>query len=292
MCSGARYDTDAPSADVQERSPIFIGGQRRSGTTLMSTMLDRHHRIACGPESHFASRFMPWHERISQEWSETVDRYGFGTEGVDGAFAALADSIFTQHQTLQGKARWAENTPGNILRIEYLFRLFPRAQFIHILRDPRDAFCSIRAKSREDKPQWAKFTPQYTATDWCAAVIMGKQWRTRPDRYTEVHYEDLVREPVTTMRNVLSFLQEEWNPAVVDLGPTAGTSDALARQLASPIYQSSMGRWNMELSVDEVEAIEAVAGDLMAELGYRVVSAKPARIEASERAIEKRGRRS
>ena len=36
-----------------ESCPIFIGGEGRSGTTLLSLMLDAHPRIACGPELHF-----------------------------------------------------------------------------------------------------------------------------------------------------------------------------------------------------------------------------------------------
>jgi hypothetical protein len=256
---------------VDVLSPIFIGGQRRSGTTVLRMMLDRHRRIACGPESHFASRFMRWHDQLAQEWSETVRRYGFGPEVVDGAFAALANSIFSRHQRLQGKERWAEKTPRNILRIEYLFRLFPGAQFVHVIRDPRDAYCSIREKVRTDKPQWAKFTPQYAAGDWCAAVLMGRQWRSHPDQYIEVRYEELVGTPEAAMRRILRFLHEPWDSHV--LAPVESRSQSGRRpgDGGSHLYKTSVGRWRRELSAAEVEAIQEIAGELLTDLGYELM---------------------
>ena len=38
------------AGDSPNRSPIFIGGAGRSGTTLLRVILDSHSHIACGPE--------------------------------------------------------------------------------------------------------------------------------------------------------------------------------------------------------------------------------------------------
>ncbi|HEX6506035.1 MAG TPA: sulfotransferase, partial [Chloroflexota bacterium] len=151
------------------KSPIFIGGQRRSGTSLLRVLLNRHERIAAGPESKFVQdpSFMAWHDQIATAWATWLEGYEFGRTEVDRAVAALVDNLFTRYQLREGKARWAEKTPTNILRIDYLFRLFPHAQFIHVIRDPRDAYCSIRKRAQNDKPEWAKFRPRRAARDWC-----------------------------------------------------------------------------------------------------------------------------
>lgn len=255
------------------RSPIFIGGQRRSGTSLFRVLLNRHPHIACGPESKFIQHpdLMRWHNQLTDEWSERTERYGFGPEAVDRALAALVDNLFTRYQLRQGKQRWAEKTPTNILRIDYIYRLFPRAQFVHIIRDPRDVFCSIRDRTKRDRPEWAKFTASRSAKDWRKAIRAGQPWRDSPDRYLEIHYEDLVCEPEATLRRVLDFVHEPWDDAVLD--PGAGNEEARGDpQVRSGAFlRSSIGRWKHELSPEEVADIERGSLKLMAEFGYETV---------------------
>ena len=153
----------------------------------------------------------------------------------------------------QGKPRWAEKTPETILLIDTLFALFPAAQFIHLISDPRDAFCSVREKAAKDKPYWATMTPGQTAEEWCRRIHCGLAWRERPDRYREVRYEELVSQPEATLRSLFAFLGEPWAASVLE---------------NKPIFSTSVGRWRSELSAAEVAAIEAVAGETMRALGY------------------------
>lgn len=260
---------DSPISPLEARSPIFIGGQRRSGTSLFRVLLNRHPHIACGPESKFVQgSFVDWHERLLDQWADFIDTYGLSAHDVDSGIAALVDTLFTRYQLREGKIRWAEKSPGNILAIDYLFRLFPRAQFIHVIRDPRDTYCSIRDRARRDRPDWEKFHPSRAARDWRAAILAGIPWRARPDRYLEVRYEELVREPESSLRRVMTFLNEAWDPRLLD--PDADNSEARGdRQVRrGPIITTSIGRWRSELSGTEVKKIERVAGELMAELGY------------------------
>src|SRR5438552_3083662 len=124
LCESAPMPPDV-TLPSDTRSPLFIGGQRRSGTTLLRVLLNRHSRIACGPESTFPqdTEFIAWHERLADEWSERARAHGLGREVIDQSVAALIDNLFTRYQEHEGKLRWAEKTPTNIRRIDYLFRL-------------------------------------------------------------------------------------------------------------------------------------------------------------------------
>jgi hypothetical protein len=211
---------------------------------------------------------MAWNDLVAATWPQWLEGYGFGRTEVDLAVAAMVDNIFTRYQLNQGKARWAEKTPTNILRIDYLFRLFPHAQFVHVIRDPRDTYCSIRQRMLADKPEWQKFRPRRAARDWCAGIVAGKPWRSKPDRYMEVRYEDLVAQPEPVMRKVLAFLEEPWDPRI--LSPKSdnreASSDPQVRH--GTVDMSSVGRWRKELDLDEISAIQRVAGQLMIELDY------------------------
>jgi hypothetical protein len=243
-------------------SPIFVGGLHRSGTTLMRQILNSHPHIACGPESDlFQDNGL---ERIYTDlraiWPTILSpHYAFDPHLVDQVMAALMHSIFMPYCQQQGKPRWAEKTPKNILVIDTLFAWFPAAQFIHMIRDPRDAFCSVRERAAKNKkPRWAAMTPEQTAISWCRRINSGVAWREHPERYHEVRYEDLVSQPEATLRPLFAFLGEPWEASVLEHHPT---------------FSTSVGRWQRELSAAEVTAIEAVAGETMHALGYPLATA-------------------
>ncbi len=257
-------------------SPIFAGGLHRSGTTLMSQLLDSHPHIACGPESKlFSEDSLPGIrlERIYTDlrtiWPTIPSpHYAFDPHTVDQVMAALMHSIFMPYCQQQGKPRWAHKTPKTILVIDTLFALFPAAQFIHMIRDPRDAFCSVRERAAKDKPRWTtKWTPERIAEEWCRRINCGLAWREWPERYREVRYEELVSQPEATLRPLFAFLDEPWAACVLE---------------TNPIFRTSVGRWRSELSAAEVAAIEAVAGQTMRALGYPLATASLSRAMPTE----------
>ncbi len=256
-------------------SPIFAGGLQRSGTTLMRRLLDSHPHIACGQES-FLFRDDQL-ERIYTDlrtiWPAILSpHYAFDPHMVDQVMAALMHSIFMPYCQQQGKPRWAEKTPNNILFIDTLFAWFPAAQFIHMIRDPRDAYCSAREraakpKAKDKKLRWANWTPGRTAAEWCRRINSGLAWRERPERYQEVRYEELVSQPEATLRPLFAFLDEPWAASVLE---------------NNLIFRTSVGRWRSELTAAEVAEIEAVAGQTMLALGYPLATAGLSRAMPTE----------
>lgn len=262
---------DDISEGAARSTPILIGGQRRSGTTLMRTMLRRHPHIACVPESHFfqASRFEQFFRDLLAERAELFRRLGVGPAEMDSAVAVFVNALFEPYRMQKGAQRWAEKSPENALRIDYLFRLFPQAQFIHMIRDPRDTLASMKEQARSYKPNWAKFTAPVTAPEWVDYIHSGERWRDRPELYLEIQYEHLVRDPVATMERVLDYLGEPWTPTVLSSTGERGQS-AKGGNDHKPIFTTSVGRWRRDLSEDEVTCIETVAGSVMISLGYEL----------------------
>ncbi len=208
-------------------APIFIGGQRRSGTTLMRTMLNRHPHVALVPRESFFfqdKRFEVFFDDLLAWHSRRFAQLSIGPSEMDRAVAALIDSLLSPFALCKGAHRWADKTTENITRIDYLFRLFPDAQFIHVIRDPRDTLCSMKQQAATEKPRWVKFTAEVTAPEWVACIVAGLPWREQPERYLEVRYEQLARHPEAEMRRVLAFLGEPWCPDVLE--PSAGRSTA------------------------------------------------------------------
>jgi hypothetical protein len=73
-----------------------------------------------------------------------------------------------------------------------------------------------------------------------------KHWREHlpPDRFTEVHYEQLVADQEAESRRLLEFCGLDWNPACLDFHRNeAPVATASSVQVRNPIYSSSIGRW-------------------------------------------------
>ena len=261
--------SDSPEAVRASPRPIFIGGHHRSGTTLMRVLLNRHPAIACGPESQLLERtsFLAFHRFLEETYLPQLRQYGLAPAEIDRGVAAFINNFLMRYAARRGKPRWAEKTPKNIVRITYLFRLFPDAQFVHMVRDPRDVYCSVREKARTSAPHWSSDTPKKVAHSWVQFVESGLAWRSHSTRYLEVRYEDLACDPETAMRGVLTFLGEPWHDSVLEPNDQLATDSPLTN-VNRAVFTTSVGRWRRELKAEDVYVIEAIAGACMRDLGY------------------------
>jgi len=232
------------------QSPIFVVGCQRSGTTLLRLMLDSHPRISCGPETGLLSDLAGLHSRNAGY----LRNYGLPDEYWDAKFAQFFDSFKTEYALSNGKARWADKTPKYALSLDYILRLFPTCQIIHMVRDGRDVVASHRDK-------WGYWSAIKATVKWPryidAARSAGAQLGT--ERYIEVRYEDLVREPESSMRTLLEFLHEPWDAAVLEhdkkphdiaehhAGFVAGRRAAAQESVA--IYKHRVGAHKRELDL-------------------------------------------
>lgn len=250
-------------------APVFIVGCQRSGTTLLRLMLDSHPEISCGPETRFLADL----GRITgAEW-DRFSLYGFPKEYWYRRFADLFGGFQQDYAAARGKRRWADKTPMYALHIDLIDAVFPDAQVVHVIRDPRDVVTSHRER-------FGYWSAMKAVVKWPRYVEHARLLGTRlgTDRYHEVRYEALVRDPEPTMRALLAFLDESWSAAVLD--PDAHPHDVLdryrsfssARRRAgdgAPIYGSRIGAHRRGLDPLLATAIRLHCGRRARGLGYR-----------------------
>jgi hypothetical protein len=86
-----------------------------------------------------------------------------------------------------------------------------------------------------------------------------------------VPYGTLVLQPEQTMRRVLQFVGEPWDPAVLNYyakNRDHEPAESSKAQVSRPIYHASTGRWRRDMSPADRELFEAKAGELLRVLGY------------------------
>lgn len=251
--------------------PIFIIGCARSGTTLLRMMLDSHPRISCGEETKFLTDLLPI---LTAHW-RLLAPYGFDRAWWLGRIRDFYGGFQAEYLARRDKQRWAEKTPGYTLHLDFVDELFPNAQYVHILRDGHDVVASFRDR-------WGYRAALRAANSvWAHYVRTGRAFGAgRPaGRYHEIRYESLVTDPEASMRALLDFLGEPWDPQVLryDEVPhdtteryerfTRGRREAGGE--SSAIYRSRVGARRGRLDPALHGLLHRSAGPLLDELGYR-----------------------
>jgi hypothetical protein len=268
--------------------PLIVLGVRRSGTTLLRVMLDRNAELAIPDESYFvpqlarrhpgtvdAAAFVDDLRRMPTlvEWELPPEAVARRLRPGRTSGEAIA-AVFEAYAAARGKPRWGDKTPLYMQHLPLLERLFPAAQFVHLIRDGRDAALSflsvpegIMTEGWGHPRDAAGFACQW-ATEVRAARALGA--RVGLARYLEVRYEALVAEPEAELRRVCSFAALEYDNAMLGyVGRTDSARKAHQQRLNEP-PRVGVRSWQSEMAAADVAAFEAVAGDLLNELGYEV----------------------
>lgn len=191
---------------------VFLVGSPRSGTTWLQAMLGSHPSVATGPETHFFKMMSPVGTVFARKLPRPVGLQQYlSADEFHAAFADLFHRIASTVPAPQGpRCYFLEKTPEHALCAPLILRCFPRARFIHLVRDGRHVAASlIRAHSKWDKPD-----------ESCSATIAIQVWRKSVlaareipellhDRahYQEVRYEDLRRAPQQGLTALFNWLQ-------------------------------------------------------------------------------------
>jgi Sulfotransferase family len=269
-------------------APVIVLGVRRSGTTLLRVMLDRSPELAVPDESYFVPQLARRHRGTVEPASfvddlrrlPTLAEWGLSADAVAARLRsgmttgeAIA-AVFEAYAAERGKPRWGDKTPLYMQHLPLLEHLFPEASFVHLIRDGRDAALSFLSVPEGIMTEgWgyprdvAGFACQW-ATEVRAARALGE--RAGPGRYLELRYEALVADPASELRRTCSFGGLEYDEAMLGyVGRTESARKEHQQRLNEP-PRVGVRNWSTEMPVADREAFEAVAGDLLAELGYPV----------------------
>jgi hypothetical protein len=257
------------------RRPIFLLGAPRSGTTFLGTCLAELPELSYHQEpvaTKAAARYVAtglWSGRKARRFYRTVYKW-----------------LMRIH--CDGDLRLAEKTPRNAFLVGFLREAFPDAQFVHIIRDGRDAALSYSKKpwlsaasagSARREPGGYPYGP--TARFWVEPARTNQfetttdlhrciwAWRRHTEsvlqeaetlpscQYHELRYEALAEHPHATAERLLDYLQIDDR-----------TSRGQFHQAVDAADPGSVGSWRDGLTGDQLAVVMAEAGPLLAKLGY------------------------
>jgi hypothetical protein len=284
---------------------VFIVGCPRSGTTLLQRVLDAHPEISITPETHWIPRLLDKRWGVTREGlvtpeviSRLLEHQGFAAlnigrqelvklieTGEPITYASFVSSIFDLYGEAQGKRLVGDKTPGYVRRMKTLHVLWPKARFVHLIRDGRDVYLSMANRPLEQlKPgvfdSWAEHPVPTAALWWELNVQRGHETGKAlgPELYYEIRYESLTTNPREECAKLCLFLGVPYSDAMlrfhegrIGIKPEPGGKPAW-----QPIT-SGLRDWKSQMPAADVERFEAAVGELLDELGYARAVPQPRR---------------
>ena len=227
-------------------SPIFLIGFPRSGTTLLEQILDSHPDLQTMEEKPAAAA-------MEQAFLAM-------TSGVPNAVADLTQQQVdmlrnTYYHEMQRHVERRLDTllvdklPLNIVRVPLLWRVFPEARFILVVRHPCDVVLSCLMQSFGNNDAMANFVSLESASELYSKVM--EAWldyeRCLPLHYHVIHYEHLITNFEVEAKTLLNFLGVGWHEVVLNHTHHAQQRTIIQtpsyHQVTQPIYEHAKYRW-------------------------------------------------
>ena len=267
--------------EKREPQPFFIVGAPRSGTTLAKALLRSVEGVYVLPEEFQLLR--PFLEMVAEQRSQQqVVNLLTGS-----AFATHLKrrGIFPSEEAIVERLRWndpgaafqdfvmlvraeeglptpryfGDKTPENVFQLDLIFRTWPNARVLVVVRDPRD---TVRSMNKAWGRSWLRGSVVWR--DAMAAAL--EHAAGRPSALHLIRYEDIVANPVDSIEHVASWLGVDWEPENVKVvkteerwGQAAGASGVVARE----------SEWTESLDSRQVQLVESICFREMIALGYQ-----------------------
>ncbi len=271
--------------------PIFITGVYRSGTTLISQILNNHSSLRIIHDTlHFFRFYLAKYNPVNETYTKIVqeasnrllERYAIYVpkdeiiysldQLSDVSFRDVYNEImFHTFCNCDTTLRWGEKSLIQWSNIPTFLQMFPHGQAIHVIRDPRDVLASYREMTNELPHKYldAIFTCLHSMT-W--ASNMGAQLDV--DQYMVLKHEDLVTEPQQTLYQICKFLDIPYQANMMDFSlykDQSGNdwnSNTSFNDIPNEITSASAYRWKNKLQPFEIALVESIIGNRLELFGY------------------------
>lgn len=272
---------------TKKQIPIFIIGCPRSGTTLLSSILNRHSEVCVTPELHYFGKLDSLNKEINST-SEAIEVYnslinknliGISNDTLARELNTLDNGEFKKNTFLaicnayknkKGKTTCIEKTPDNVRFIKEILALFPNALFIYITRDGRDVALSLE-KVNWDWPYRGYYSNLIYWTE--TTNSLSKSHHIKSPNSHHIKYEDLLDNPQHYVEKICTFIGVAFEQKM--LAPDGSESDlieegtTIKENIKKNVITTNKDKWEKILSPAQTLLSWRLASIELKKLGYK-----------------------
>lgn len=229
----------------QSDEPIFIVGMPRTGTTLVERIISSHPEVyAAGELENFGLALrklagVPPSALLDEALiraSDAIDRTALG-----------AQYLASTRPMTALKPRFIDKQPHNFFHLGLIIESLPNARIICLRRDPMDTCLSnLREPFNPRSPnhQYA-FDLRDIGDYYIQFDRLMARWKSLyPERILEINYEAIVSRQEASSRQLVAHCGLSWDDRCLQFERnTAASATASSTQVRSPIYATSIKRW-------------------------------------------------
>ncbi len=277
--------------DTKDRI-FFVVGTSRSGSTLLQSMLSSHSEMVIPPETHFFHSYEflnrkfesdsseSFRERLLRFWYSGKTRIkdlGLDEKAVSEQAKELdlktPEELFTLQLTMyrkeRGKKMIGEKTPRHIMQVKEILKVYPKAKFISMFRDPRAAAWS------EIKAHFGSPSVLVTTRRWREYVNMHEQLSSQltDKQYMMLRYQDLIDDSEGMLKQICAFLGVNFEEQMLeyykrDEKGFAEGEKSWKKGTLKPIQKDKNEEWKSKLTKWQISLVESMAGKNLQKMNY------------------------
>jgi len=289
----------------------YIIGIGRSGTSLLTSLMNSHPNVATVPENYFVTFFYSafrkktifspkqlemihdfniYFERLQPYRGyvyETDKANQFIQKPFSGSYHELCIQFYSFYTHLNNvnstsvPSMIIDKNPSNTLYVKELLKLNPKAKFILITRDYR-----ANILSRIESVHIRSKSVIYNAIRWNFFMRYTLKWVKKFNaKIHTIRYEELVNNPQAVINEICDFLnlthfdisaahEEERKAYLLNDDDKNDRLVKKYRDLSKPISTNRINAWETNLTQEDIKLAESICGETGAFWGYLPTSNK------------------
>ena len=239
-----------------KKTPIFIVGMPRSGTTLMEQIIASHSLVEGAGELEYLSKSIN-----DCLWNSNVIS--------NNQLQLVRDQYLKQVSRIEAKnGYFTDKMPLNFRWIGFILSAFPEAKIIHIKRDPMATIWSAFTKNFPAKGMLYSFNLD-DAVNYYGLYneLMRRYERQYPGQLLHVDYEYLTENQEQETKRILDYIGLEYEPQCLDFYKNkSAVKTASLMQVRNKMYTGSSKAWSSfaEQLAPYVETLQAFSAPIEA----------------------------